>query len=478
VTNPPTADRPRHRLQRLIDPRHIAFIGGQSLAGAIRTCERLGFDGEIWVVNPVHDEIAGHPCVGAIAELPQPPDAAFVGVRRDLAIEAIRDLAALGAGGCVTLAAGFAEVGGDGKAWQQDLIDAAGAMPLIGPNCYGLLNYLDGVALWPDLHGGTRVDRGVALISQSGNISLNVTMADRSLPLSHVLSIGNQAVVGVGEYIEMLLDDPRVDAIGLYIEGIADLPSFEQAATRAATMGVPIVALKAGGTPTSARIVADHTGSDAGSAAEFRTLLRTLGVAQVDTLPELLESLKLVATWRDDAGPALGLLTASGGDSALVADLALADGLTFPRFDRDREAHLGEQLGELVAIANPLDYNTLIWCDRPALERCFTTVMQAPLDAVVLVLDHPRPGSGDDGPWETAVDAFIAAHRSTGRAAAVLSILPESMPRTTRDRLSAAGIVPLQGVREGVTAISAGVSTRSGRAAVAAGHTTDEGVPT
>lgn len=446
----------RQRLQRLIDPRHIAFIGGRSLTAAIRTCESLGYEGQIRVVNPTLEEVAGYRCFPSVAALPETPDAAFVGVRRELAIGVVRDLADRGTGGCVCLAAGFSEIGTEGELWQRQLVEAAGAMAVVGPNCYGILNYLDGVALWPDLHGGVRVEHGVALISQSGNISLNTTMADRSLPLSHVFSIGNQAVLGVGDYVDAVLDDPRVHAIGMYIEGLVDLPGFRHAAERALQKGVPLVALKAGATPQSAEIVANHTGSDAGTASSYRSLFAELGVAQVETLPELLETLKVLSVWRGDAGSDLALVTASGGDSAMVADLAVERGLHFPPFDERRSSQLHDQLGQLVMIANPLDYNTVVWGDPEGLERCFTTVMGGAFDAVLLVLDQPRLGTGDPTPWTIAADAFIAAHERTGRAAAVLSTLPESMPQTTRDQLMSHGVVALQGLREAVTALAAG----------------------
>ena len=95
-------------------------------------------------------------------------------------------------------------------------------MPILGPNCYGVINYLDGALLWPDQHGGIRVDRGVALISQSSNIVINLGMQKRALPVAYVACLGNAAVVGLAELAGALLDDPRVTALGLYIEGIDD----------------------------------------------------------------------------------------------------------------------------------------------------------------------------------------------------------------------------------------------------------------
>src|SRR5690606_3240179 len=177
-----------------------------------------GFAGQLWVVNPKYDEIAGVKCYPSIADLPEAPDASFIGVNRELTIEVLRELDRVGAGGAVGYAAGYAEVGGEGVALQQQLIEAAGDIAITGPNCYGLLNYLDGVYMFASGFGGGRQERGIAFIGQSGNISLNLTINERSVPFAYVITCGNQAVLEVSDYIDALCEDPRVTAIGLYIE--------------------------------------------------------------------------------------------------------------------------------------------------------------------------------------------------------------------------------------------------------------------
>jgi acetate---CoA ligase (ADP-forming) len=442
----------RARVERLLAPRSIAFVGGRALTEAIRNAEELGFDGELWVVNPQYDELAGHHCYPTVDDLPAPPDAAFVGVGRDRAIEVIRALAVRGTGGAVCLAAGFAEIGD--TAAQRSLVTAAGDMPVMGPNCYGLLNLVDGVALWPDLHGAARIDAGAALVAQSGNITLNATMSDRSVPLTHVLSIGNQAVTGFGSYLDVLIDDPRVHAVGLYVEGITDVPILEAAAERALRRGVPVIALRSGASDDSARVIAHHTGSARDD--EDEALFDRVGIVEVGTPAALLEALKLATTWRETgAGTRLAAVAASGGDLALFADRAVVAGLTFPPLDDATSTRLGEELGPLVSVANPLDYHTGIWGRAEELVSCFCTVMAEDIDAAVLVLDLPRPGTGDPGAWWVTMEAFITAHERTGRAAAVVSTLPEGLPAAARDRLLASGVAPLQGLEEAVAALAA-----------------------
>ena len=240
-------------------------------------------------------------------------------------------LAARGAGGCVCYAAGFAEAGEDGMSREQALRAAAGEMAVIGPNCYGLLNYLDGVALFPAPYGGARVERGVAIVSQSGNVSLNLTMHERSLPLSFVISTGNQAVTHLGDYIDALVDDPRVSAIGLYVEGLKDVEGFVGAARKALANDVPIVAIKVGTSQLGEQMTYSHTNSISGPEELHQALFRRLAIPPSGgPLPALLESLKLLTVTGPLPGRRLGVLTASGGDATLVADLAAREGFHIP----------------------------------------------------------------------------------------------------------------------------------------------------
>lgn len=186
------------RLDRLLRPRSLAFIGGTAAELAIEASRSFGFDGEMWAVSP-RRELRGALTVASVAELPGVADAAFVAVARDTAIEVVRELAAAGTGAAVCYASGFAETGDAGAAAQRDLLDAAAGMPLVGPNCYGTLSAVTGAALWPDVHGLARCERGVAFISQSGNVAVNFTMARRGLAVAHVLALGNQADVGLAE---------------------------------------------------------------------------------------------------------------------------------------------------------------------------------------------------------------------------------------------------------------------------------------
>ena len=457
-------------LKRLLKPRHIAFFGGADLGDPIRSCRSAGFQGEIWVVNPRRDELAGHRCYRSVAELPEAPDASFIAVNRAETVAVVRDLAARGAGGAVAYAAGFAEIGAAGAALQTELVAAAGDLALVGPNCYGLLNYFDGVALWADQHGGKALERGVAIVSQSGNISLNLTMAGRSVPLGYVISVGNQAALGIGDYLEALVEDPRISAIGLYMEGLSDVAGFSRAAARALEKNIPIVALKVGTSDIGAQVALSHTSSLAGSDQLYETLFARLGIIRVHAIDGLLETLKLLAIVGPLAGPRLCVFTCSGGESALIADLAEPAGLEFSPLSREQADELRRQMTVFTTIANPFDYNTAVWGDVAALERCFTTVMERGFDVGVLMIDYPDVEGCDPSGWDASVDGFIAAHQATGCPAVVASTLPELLPERTRERVLANGLVPLQGLSETVAGLGAAADYARRRTALLAGR--------
>jgi len=173
-------------LDRLLRPKTIAVFGGKEARRVVEQCDKMGYHGEIYFVHPKADEICGRKCYRSVADLPVAPDAAFVGVNRTLSVDIVRQLSERGAGGAVCYASGFREAISelaDGGDLQDKLVAAAGDMRIIGPNCYGLINGLDGALLWPDQHGMVRVEKGVAILTQSSNIVLNLTMQTRGLPL-------------------------------------------------------------------------------------------------------------------------------------------------------------------------------------------------------------------------------------------------------------------------------------------------------
>ena len=225
------------RLRRLFSPKSVAVVGGGVWCrSVIEQLFKIGYSGKIFPVHPLKKEILGLKSFKDLDDIPHRIDSTFIGVNRTTTVEIVRKLNSINAGGAVCFASGFLEAEKDKKGsgeLQKCLIDAAADMPILGPNCYGFINYLDRSALWPDQHGGKVVERGVAILTQSSNLAINLTMQTRGLPISYIMSVGNQACLGFSEIGKYLLSDPRVTALGLHIEGIGDLRAFENLAAEA-----------------------------------------------------------------------------------------------------------------------------------------------------------------------------------------------------------------------------------------------------
>ena len=428
------------------------MLGSVWAENVIAQCQKMRFDGPVWPVHPTKASIGGLGAYPTLADLPGVPDATFIGVNRHATVSVVAELAALGAGGAVCFASGWTEAGK--PELQSALTRAAGDMPILGPNCYGVINYLDGALLWPDQHGGVRVDRGVALLSQSSNIVINMTMQARGLPVAYVACLGNAAVVGLAELAGALLDDPRVTAIGMYIEGIDDAAGFAALAQAARAVGKGVVVIKSGKTELSRTAAASHTASLAGGGAASSAFLRQVGVAEVNTPSELLEVLKIFHVHGVQIGPRVCSVSCSGGEAGVVADLAGPLGIGFEAPSDAARARLGEILGPIVTIANPLDYHTFIWGDGPRTTDVFTTML-AGYDSGIFVIDPPRPDRCDASSFEPALEAIVAAGKATGKPAFPVSLLPENFDEGLAVAMMARGVAPLMGLETALVAVKA-----------------------
>jgi len=392
-------------------------------------------------------------------DLPGVPDAALVAVNRYATVEVVGRLAAMGAGAAVCYASGFAEAGDDGRALQQDLLAAADGMPVVGPNCYGTVSATVGAALWPDQQGLSRVERGVALVTQSGNIGLNLTLQTRPLSISHLLTLGNQADVGIEECLEDLLGDPAVSAVGLHVEALHDVARFEEACRRASAAGVPIVALKTGSSPRAAEIAASHTSSLVGTDAAYGALFDRLGVRRVRSLAELLDTLLVLDRVGGLPGNRIVSLSCSGGEASIVADRCAGLDLNLPPFadsqvERIRAALGGGEATDLVSVSNPFDYHTFIWGDRDRLTGTFTSALDGPVDAALLILDFPGAGL-DDATWWPTLEAFAEACASTGTPGVVAASLAENLPVVVEEAATDAGLVAVRGIEAALVVLEA-----------------------
>ncbi|SDW51020.1 acetate--CoA ligase family protein [Tritonibacter mobilis] len=446
-------------LKRLFRPDSIAVIGGGTWCSAvIEQCRKMGFAGDIWPVHPKAEEVAGLPAYRDIEALPFAPDASFIGINRLATIDVVKALSARGAGGAVCFASGFLEAeaeDSEGAGLQQRLLEAADDMPVLGPNCYGFINYLDGALLWPDQHGGQRVEKGVAIVTQSSNIAINLTMQKRALPLAYVVTCGNQAQTGLAEIGEALLEDDRVTVLGLHIEGFGDLRAFEALALKARQLGKQIVALKVGRSAQARAATVSHTASLAGGDAGAGALLARLGIPRLYDLPSFLETLKLMHVVGRLPSTRIATISCSGGEASLAADTAHGRGVSLPALNDRQRTDLRAALGPMVALANPLDYHTYIWRDVDAMTRAFSAMVDPQLAMTLLVVDFPRGDRCDPSDWECVTQAAIAVRQQTGQPIAIVASLPELLPEDVAEQLLAAGVVPMLGLSEAMSAVEA-----------------------
>ena len=445
----------RENLKRLLKPRHIAFVGGKAVEDCINATRKSGFTGHIWAVHPQYTELAGVACVPSLADLPEPPDATLIAVSRERTVDVVAELNAMGAGGAVSIVGEFAETGEDGAVLQTRLVTAAGDLALVGPNCLGVMNMFDGMAVW----GGDNVfspvaGDGVALISQSGYVAYSVTNVEQALPLGYAISMGNQAVLNVADYIDAMLDDPRVRAIGLYLEGIVDISAFSTAAMRAVKQGVPLVALKAGGTQESAELAQSHSGTLAVDNEIWSALFRRFAIVEAGSPKALIEALKLLGSPKPPKGNRVVAAANSGGYAAMIGEKGRNVGLDFPAPTKAQRNALRQTVPELVSLMNPLDWN-LPWAAMSTPDTSdngMGLLMDDRCDLLVYFVDWPRELDVADVWWPT-LEGLIQLNNRMDCPVVIASVLPDGLPADLRLRLANAGVVTLQGLDDTLCAI-------------------------
>ena len=444
-------------LTRLLKPKSIAVIGGGAwCASIISAAKQIGFDGPLHPVHPTGKQIAGHKSLRSLEEVPGPIDAAFIGVNRHATLDVVAQLRRLKAGGAICFASGFSEAAAEDAAAQDlqaALIEAAGEIPILGPNCYGFVNAFDGCAIWPDQHGCSRVQRGVAILTQSSNIAINLTMQNRGLPIGYMLTCGNQAQTAQTDIALQLLDDERVTAIGLHIEGFGNLRGWEALAQKARTKGVTLIALKSGVSQQAQAAAVSHTASLTGSDTGADAFLQRLGIRRARSLPVFLESLKLAHQFGPLSSNRIASISCSGGEAALAADTAQGTGLIFPPLNPRQAKDLSAALGPMVAMANPLDYHTYIWRDQAAMTQAWAAMADDEIAMTLLVSDYPRADLCDASDWECVTQAAIEATRRTGRPFAVVASLAELLPEQTAKTLMDHGVGAIHGLDHGLEAL-------------------------
>lgn len=388
---------PMNAIARLLQPRSVAIIGasadpGKTAGRPVAYLQKHGYAGRILPVNPKADRIGDLPCYADIASLPETPDVAIVLLGADRAQVAIRELSARGCGAAIVLASGYTETGEDGARRQQQLMEAAGPMRILGPNTIGLVNLTDQIVL--SATGALEMDEfpvgAVGVVSQSGGIlgSLLSRAAARGIGLSKLISTSNEVDLELADFIDHLADDPATQVIALYIETVRNPARFRAACLKAARNGKPVVAFKIGRSEAGAQAAVSHTGAMAGADRMYDALFKQVGVIRAQTFNDLLDIPVALGTGRHLRGRRVAVLTSTGGAGTLVSDDLGVSGFETPAPDAaTAEALRALQTGsEAVLDRNPIDV-TLAGLRPELLRGAIRTLLASPsYDALVIIV--------------------------------------------------------------------------------------------
>jgi acetate---CoA ligase (ADP-forming) len=403
-------------LARLLSPESVAVVGASEKLGmsnnAVLPMLEAGL--QVALVNPNRDTVYERPTVPSLSALGRPVDAVLSLVSAARSIGVVEEAAALGCGGVVVAAGGFAELGDEGRALQEQLVTAAGEMAIVGPNCSGFMNVRRKVNLFTGgriaLHVG-----GVAVVSQSGFL-LRSTLAagqQRQLGFGVAVSSGNEAVTGLHDYVELLADDPDTHVICLVIEKIRDADRFLRAVAHARAADKAIVALKLGRTERSREIMRSHTGAIADESWVYDLVLRHAGVLTARDIDEMLDLAQLLAQVPPERRrPVRGVavMASSGGVAGVAADAAAEEGVHLPEL-HELDAWVRERVpGD--GTLNPLDMTGFVMRDPDLLRELFEGYAAADtVDALVLCW---WAGEGDEAWSRLLLEPFaeVAARAS------------------------------------------------------------------
>ena len=442
------------RLKRLMNPASLVFVGGAALEPAISYARALGFGGEFHAINPRRKQLAGIDCVHSVAMLPKPPDVAFVAVPGAAAIDAVRELSAAGVGAAIVNSSGFAETGEQGAALEENLLQAAGEMPLMGPNCPGIANFLDRFGAMLGHIGNSSAQRGVAVLANGGAWLADITASDRSLPIALVAGLGNQASLSIAELLEVILDDDRISAVNLHFECIRDVARLSQCALKAHQRGIPVVAIKAGRTEAGKRAASSHTGSMASDSAIASALFERLGFVEARSASEALETLKMLTLTAAPRGPRVALATSSGTYAVMGADFAESQGLSVAPLSEAIRDKLQALMADFLTANNPLDIGTTRFAPDEVQRKIFDCFLGDQFDIAVQSMSFPAEDAWADESWYRSATVFAQAAKSAGLPAAFVSPIQEGLPAKARDMLIELGVAPLQEFEQGMRAIA------------------------
>ena len=406
-------------IRPFFNPRAVAVVGASRDPSSIgyRVLDALvsnGFQGAVYPVNPIAAQIRGLRAYPNVRELPDGVDLAVVTVPRDVVMSVVDDCAARGVRVLVVVTAGFAEVGAEGRALQQKLVERVRGhgMRMVGPNCLGLLNTDPAVRLNASFSPIFPPAGRVAMSSQSGALGLAILAAARrfQLGLSTFVSVGNKADVSGNDLLQYWEEDEATDVILLYLESFGNPRRFARIARRV-SQRKPIVVLKSGRTKAGGRAAGSHTAALASSDVTVDALFQQTGVVRADTLEEMFDLALVLGNQPLPTGRRVGIITNAGGPGILGADACEAGGLTLPELSPETKARLTRFLPAAASMGNPVDMIASAAPEhyRQAVE---TVLASGEVDAVVVI--YIPVGLAQTDAITKAVSDGVGAARSAG----------------------------------------------------------------
>lgn len=349
-------------LDPLLRPRSVAVLGATDRPSTGRavlaTLQSVGFNGNIYPVNPRYEEVLGYRCYKSLRDLPEAPDVASFCIATPRVLENFKLLAELGGKGAVIYSGGFAEAGEEGKRLQSGItgLCCEAGIALCGPNCMGIVNPHARASTYMQEARDLEALRGnVGLISQSGSVCIGLLADVRRFGYSLVVSSGNEAAVSTAAYLEWLVEDPNTRVIAIFAETVREPERFVAGLDRAAGAGKPVVVLKVGKAERTRRAITTHTGGLAGESRVFSAVLRAHRAIEVTDLDEMTEVLAVCQGKRWPNGRRIAVVTASGGQAELILDLATEAGLQLPPLPDPARAEVERVVGPITGDGNPLD---------------------------------------------------------------------------------------------------------------------------
>ncbi len=439
-------------------PESVAVVGasptGRHGRPMVENFATMGFAGTVYAVNPRYDEVLGVPCYPSLRELPATPDAVMIGVNKERAEVVLEDAAALGAGGAVLTAIGYAESGATGQRDQARITALARAadMALIGPNCMGLVNFSASSALYLDPVEPYTAGR-VSLISNSGSVAVALTNNSRGVRWSHVVSSGNEAVVGSADLLAYAVDDPATSIVAAFIETIRDPERFFAECDRAHAAGKPVVVLKSGRSERSQAAAQAHSGALAVPDRLLDALFRRHHVIRVASMEALLNTVTLLGAGRLPAGDGLVVVSESGGEVGLILDEVNGLDLRFPALGPDTIARVSDYVPPAVMARNPIDLWALADAEH-SYPKLLTEIVADPEVATLAAVVQTDSGPtipGDALAQGTA--AATAAAASTHKPVALIAPLDGATDPELVQVLASAGVALLSGFGQALRAI-------------------------